>query len=91
VNVLFFDRVGVLWVGTQHGLNRFDTQTETFTVYGELEGLPSHTIRGILEDSQGNLWVSTGNGLAKFNPQTISVTRVLRRGRLGGKRIQFLG
>ena len=91
VNVLFFDRVGVLWVGTQHGLNRFDTQTETFTVYGELEGLPSHTIRGILEDSQGNLWVSTGNGLAKFNPQTISVTRYYAADGLAGNEFSSWG
>jgi signal transduction histidine kinase/ligand-binding sensor domain-containing protein/CheY-like chemotaxis protein len=73
VHALYVDRAGVLWVGTQQGLNKFDAYKDTFTAYGEQDGLPNNTIQGILEDRKGNLWVSTNNGLAKFNPTTKEV------------------
>ena len=33
VKAIFEDRAGILWLGTQAGLNRFDPKTEQFTVY----------------------------------------------------------
>ncbi len=59
---------GILWLGTQLGLNRFDPTTEIFKHYTEKNGLPNNVVLGILEDKEGNLWLTTNNGLAKFNP-----------------------
>jgi PAS domain S-box-containing protein len=59
---------GVLWLGTQVGLNRFDPGTGVFKSYREKDGLRNATILGILEDDEGYLWLTTNNGLAKFNP-----------------------
>ena len=70
VLVIFQDREGTLWIGTAGGLNKFDSQTETFTHYRENEGLPNDLVVGILEDEQGNLWLSTNHGLSRFNPKT---------------------
>ncbi|NTV64579.1 MAG: PAS domain S-box protein, partial [Oscillochloris sp.] len=61
---------GIVWLATQAGLNRYDPQQGSFTVYGEKDGLRNATILGILEDRQGSLWVTTNNGLARFDPQT---------------------
>ncbi|NTW97883.1 MAG: hypothetical protein HGB28_04960, partial [Oscillochloris sp.] len=61
---------GLVWLGTQAGLNRYDPQRGAFRVYGEKDGLRNATILGILEDSAGWLWLTTNNGLAKFNPQS---------------------
>jgi signal transduction histidine kinase/ligand-binding sensor domain-containing protein len=61
---------GILWVGTNHGLNRFDTKTKKFTRFTEKDGLPNAVIYGIMPDQQGNLWLTTNNGLAKFNMET---------------------
>ena len=60
---------GILWFGTQLGLNRFDPTTNIFRHYTEKDGLPNNVVLGILEDNEGNLWMTTNNGLAKFNPR----------------------
>jgi PAS domain S-box-containing protein len=64
---------GILWLGTQLGLNRFDPQTKTFKHYTEKIGMPNNVVLGILEDNEGNLWLTTNNGLAKFDPQTETI------------------
>jgi ligand-binding sensor domain-containing protein/signal transduction histidine kinase len=69
VNAICVDRSGIVWVGTQSGLNRFDPATRTFTVYSEADGLPNNNVNGILEDERGNLWLSTSNGLSRFDPR----------------------
>jgi streptogramin lyase/signal transduction histidine kinase len=63
------DRTGIVWVGTESGLNRFDPATQTSTAYYESDGLPDNSISHILEDERGDLWVSTHNGLSRFNPR----------------------
>ncbi len=69
VKCIYKDKTGVLWIGTNGGgLNKFNSDTETFTSYSEIDGLPNNTIYGILEDSRGCLWLSTNNGLSRFNP-----------------------
>ena len=70
VNSVYFDHTGSLWVGTQNGLNKFDRETMTFSVYTERNGLPGNAVGCILEDSHGYLWMSTNNGVARFYPQT---------------------
>jgi len=66
-----YDGKRVLWIGTgSGGLNKFDPVNETFTHYGENDGLPNEMIYGILEDNQGFLWLSTNKGLSKFDPKT---------------------
>jgi PAS domain S-box-containing protein len=66
---IYKTREGSLWLGTQKGLNRFDSDTKTFTHYTEKNGLPNNVVLGILEDDSGNLWLTTNNGLAQFDPR----------------------
>ena len=70
VNSVHFDHSGTMWVGTQDGLDRFDTKTGGFKTYYEQDGLPGNLVSCILEDELGNLWMSTNNGLSAFNPST---------------------
>ncbi|HEY2400349.1 MAG TPA: two-component regulator propeller domain-containing protein [Steroidobacteraceae bacterium] len=70
VNAVFIDRKGLIWIGTQDGLDVLDPtngQTHAFT---EEDGLPSNSVACILQDSAGRLWMSTTNGLSRFDPET---------------------
>ena len=69
VNAICIDTSGIIWIGTQNGLNRFDPVAQTFTAYYERDGLPGNLITGIHEDERGNLWLSTRNGLSRFDPR----------------------
>jgi len=62
------DKRKVIWIGTDNGLNRYDHDTETFSLFTIKDGLPSNVITGILEDDRGNLWLCTDKGISKFNP-----------------------
>lgn len=60
---------GRIYVGTMHGLQSFDTRTESFSYVPEING--GKMVNDIFEDSKGQLWVSTfANGLYVFNPRT---------------------
>jgi ligand-binding sensor domain-containing protein len=66
------DRMGNIWIGSYGGgLNLFNSDNETFTRFSVEQGLPGHTVYGILEDDAGFLWLSTNNGLARFDPKTL--------------------
>lgn len=65
---------GVLWLGTQSGLDRLDTQTGRATHFTMRDGLPNPVIYGLLEDERGHLWMSTNNGLSEFDPERRTFT-----------------
>ncbi len=62
VRALRQTREGYLWVGTDHGLARFDGVR--FTTYRALEtrGLQDSRIRCLHEDGAGALWIGTAEG-----------------------------
>jgi diguanylate cyclase (GGDEF)-like protein len=70
VRTLFEETPGMLWVGTNNGLDRLDLRSGTIVHYGEADGLPSRFIDGVLPDGMGRLWVSTDRGLARLDPRT---------------------
>ncbi|MFT4928654.1 MAG: ligand-binding sensor domain-containing protein/signal transduction histidine kinase [Phenylobacterium sp.] len=83
VIALYEDNEHRLWVGTTEGLNYFNPNDNTFSVYplnlqanGGNNGVQADTavkpfIREMVGDSKSNLWIATmNNGLVKFNPQT---------------------
>ena len=73
VNSVHFDRSGTMWVGTQNGLDKFDSKSGAFTIYTRRDGLPGNAVSCILDDDHGNLWMSTNNGIARFDPQSAAV------------------
>lgn len=68
INAIAEDSHGNVWIGTNNGLNRFNEESQTFTTFGEEDGLPNDVIYGIQQDRRGNLWLSTNKGLTKFDP-----------------------
>jgi signal transduction histidine kinase/streptogramin lyase len=66
-NSVCVDHAGIVWVGTESGLNGFDPVTRNFNSYYKRDGLANSNVSSILEDRRGDLWVSTSNGLSRFN------------------------
>ncbi len=68
---MFKDKSGVIWVGCNQFLDKYDPVTETFAHYriqapqAKNEQL---TIKHISQDSEGRFWLATTNGLFEFNP-----------------------
>lgn len=53
-----FDSRGHLWIGTRHGLQRYDSSTGQFKNFDSLEnGLEIVRVAEIVEDSNGILWL----------------------------------
>lgn len=75
VKKIFIDPDGppeIIWLGTNNGLSKFDTQTETFQNFlqkeSTLHSLPYNSILDIHKDRHDNFWLSMDNyGLLKFN------------------------
>jgi signal transduction histidine kinase/ligand-binding sensor domain-containing protein len=77
VHSIFQDSDGLLWIGTQDGLNSFDGHN--FKTYrhnrADTTTISDQFILSISEDKAGYLWVGTGNGLNRINRRTGKVQR----------------
>ncbi|MEM9328106.1 MAG: two-component regulator propeller domain-containing protein, partial [Bacteroidota bacterium] len=66
IQCIFEDSQHRIWVGTSHGLNLYDRDTDEFRAFYQKDGIASNEIRAIIEDQNGIFWVSTDNGLTKM-------------------------
>ncbi|MFQ5605786.1 MAG: response regulator [bacterium] len=67
--VLFQDRDGYIWVGTEAGLNRFDGHR--FDIFGIQDGLVNDAINAICQDQSGAIWIGHDGGLSRWTPEGI--------------------
>jgi diguanylate cyclase (GGDEF)-like protein len=75
IGVLYVDRAGRLWIGSEHGigvlglggaLDAFYTQRP-----GDDCGLPSDHVRGLVQDDEGDMWIALlHGGLARLDPES---------------------
>jgi diguanylate cyclase (GGDEF)-like protein len=65
---------GLVWVGTDAGLGRYDPRAESWRVYRARSGhdaaLPDDRVQSLLIDSQGRLWIGLIQGLCWFDSAT---------------------
>lgn len=64
------DSKGFLWIGTRHGLNRYDgiSYLTYEHVNGDSSTISNSTVQCLTEDKKGNIWIGTyGGGLNYYN------------------------
>ncbi len=66
VEDVFFSSRGMLWLGTQDGLSRYDIKSDSFTNYTIKDGLISNYIVSIQEGRNGDIWLGTNKGLSQL-------------------------
>lgn len=64
-NCIMKDSRGVLWFGTQYGLNVVTGNHKIYRI-GKEQGLFNTTIQSLQEDNNGDIWLSTINSLCKI-------------------------
>jgi ligand-binding sensor domain-containing protein/two-component sensor histidine kinase len=79
INCLYQDRYGIIWIGTEDGLNLYDGyQFKVFT-HNPLDSMSlSHSwIWDIKEDKNGNLWIATWQGINRYDRRNNRFIRYL--------------
>jgi signal transduction histidine kinase/ligand-binding sensor domain-containing protein len=59
IDVIFADREGSLWIGTNRGLARISPAQDTVQLLPPTDALASNAIVTLIEDREGDLWVGT--------------------------------
>jgi two-component sensor histidine kinase/ligand-binding sensor domain-containing protein len=71
---LFEDKNGIIWIGTNKGLSKYNPRLDQFTNYRHDKKNPRSLSYGVVfsiyQDRSGDLWIGTLNGLNKHNPET---------------------
>ncbi|PKP12977.1 MAG: hypothetical protein CVU08_07735 [Bacteroidetes bacterium HGW-Bacteroidetes-3] len=74
IKKIFVDNQGIIWIGTDKGLNRMDPETESFSSFYFNVKHPNapasdtdFSVSAISKADNNNLWLGTRSGLVKFN------------------------
>ena len=65
VSVIFEDRDGRIWVGTDLGLSVL--KNDKWTVFNQMDGIKLNAIKDIKQTANGNLWIATLYGLIEWD------------------------
>ncbi|MCX7743595.1 MAG: histidine kinase [Flavobacteriales bacterium] len=77
VNCIYQDKDGLIWIGTQDGLNLFNGYSFRHFKYqpNDTSSISDNFIIHITEDSLGYLWIATRNGLNRMDRATYTFRR----------------
>ncbi|MEP6729628.1 MAG: two-component regulator propeller domain-containing protein [bacterium] len=59
---------GVLWIGTEAGLDRLDRRSGAIQHFTEADGLPSGGVSALTVDAAQRLWIGGDHGITRFDP-----------------------
>ena len=67
------DSKGNIWIGTDVGINKLNTQGQVLKIYSRAQGLVDEKVMSIEEDHLGRIWFATiGHGLYLYYPENES-------------------
>ncbi|MCB9360990.1 MAG: SpoIIE family protein phosphatase [Flavobacteriales bacterium] len=78
-NCIIQDQMGLIWIGTQDGLNKYDGHEFVHykKQYNDSNSIPDNNIQSLVEDTKGNIWIGTyGGGIAIYNPKLNTFKRL---------------
>ncbi|HKH91731.1 MAG TPA: two-component regulator propeller domain-containing protein, partial [Gemmatimonadaceae bacterium] len=70
VQALVESEPGIVWIGTENGLDRLDRRTNKLQHFTEADGLPGSAVNGIAIDGSSQFWISGDRGMVRFDPAT---------------------
>ncbi|KXX71290.1 two-component regulator propeller domain-containing protein [Flammeovirga sp. SJP92] len=78
VNTIYEDANGLIWLGTNGGLSKYDGYNfQSFTnSTSDTATLSNNMVTVLAEDKHDNLWIGTQEGLNKLDLTTYKITRV---------------
>ncbi len=77
ITALAQDSSGYIWIGTPHGLCRFDGfSIETFTP-SAIASISNEVINDIETDKHGNIWIATFRGLNRYDTKKNTWQRIV--------------
>lgn len=77
------DVMGTIWIGTTHGLNRFNVKDSTFTRFLEVNSdLSNEQVNALANSSDKLIWIGTNNGLQKYDLKSGTFTQISKDGDL---------
>lgn len=75
----YTDPQGILWLGTDEGLVRWDRAQQEIRLFTQLDGLSNNVIYAIVEDDYNHLWLSSDYGIMQFDKETYKVRAYLEK------------
>jgi ligand-binding sensor domain-containing protein/two-component sensor histidine kinase len=78
ITALAQDKDGLIWAGTNTGLNRLDGYAVKKFFYNptKMDGLSNNTIYSIVGNFNNRLWIGTGNGICYYDYTTKKIGRL---------------
>ena len=69
ISTICQDKVGYIWIGTEYGLNKYDSYRFTNYLHNDNDSnsISSNIVTFLFNDSKGNLWVGTQKGLEWYD------------------------
>jgi ligand-binding sensor domain-containing protein len=76
VQCILQDKSGIMWIGTNGGLNRYDGSS--FIQYSILSqpALSNNVVTTLMQDEKGSIWIGTQNGVNILDPSTNTILSI---------------
>ena len=73
VNVVKRSPNGTMWVGTNYGIARFQSGSDTYSIRLSRRWLMDDEVRDIAFDAEGNAWIATANGVSAIKTRQMTL------------------
>ncbi|OQP61921.1 hypothetical protein A3860_29950 [Niastella vici] len=84
VQCILQDKTGMLWIGTNGGLNRYNgAYFIQYSILG-MPALSNSSVTALMQDDNGDIWIGTENGLNILDSRTNSIRQFIHRDDMPG-------